>query len=262
MIYVITHKDFNHKFLNPKIFTVLHVGASKTQENFLRDDVEDNISWKNSSYCELTGLYWIWKNKKENPEKITGLVHYRRYFTDVIGDLLYTYLGIEPAILSANRIKKTLEYHDIIVPKREKIYRTVKEFYGDLHDGEDMEYTREAIKSVSPEYLEAFDQTMNAHYFYYANMMICKRELLDKYCEWLFEVMFQLEEFIDLNKYEDAYQKRVFGFISERLLQVWIIQNQYRVKEYPVFNTESRRINFFQKNSMRAKKLINKLKGR
>ena len=76
MIYIATHKMFEV----PKIkdYVPLQVGAENKQSlGFLQDNVGNNISYKNSNYCELTGLYWIWKNV-DDPFK--GLVHYRRYF--------------------------------------------------------------------------------------------------------------------------------------------------------------------------------------
>ena len=261
MIYIITHKIFDHYFDDPQHYTVLHVGKNANcREEYLRDDAGDNISGKNPNFCELTGLYWIWKNGKENPEDITGLVHYRRYFTDKISDILYTYFGIRPRVINYNAIQDILKKKDLILPVREKIFRTVEQSYVDVHNKEDLELTRKAIEKVRPEYIDSFDQVMNSHYYYYANMMICRKKVLDEYSQWLFAVMDELENLIDINKYEDNYQKRVFGFLSERLLQVWVIHNGLSVYELPAFNTEQKRITIFEKNYSRLKNLVKRIK--
>ena len=61
-------------------FTPIQVGKtnSKFDLGIQGDDTGENISRKNSSYCELTGLYWMWKNL--NNAEVVGLSHYRRYF--------------------------------------------------------------------------------------------------------------------------------------------------------------------------------------
>lgn len=261
MIYVITHKQFNDEIVDKKHYQILHVGTnSNCKPGYLRDDTGNNISYKNSSYCELTGLYWIWKNGKEKPEDLTGLVHYRRYFTTGKEDFLYTYFDRMPTILDYSKIENSLKETDVILPKRVKIIRTVREFYSDLHVGEDLNLTRESIAEVVPEYLDTYDAVMNEHYFFFANMIICRKKVLDEYCEWLFKIMDNLEKKIDLDKYDDKYQTRVFGFISERLLQVWVQHKKLTIKEYPVFNTEEKRITIFEKNYNRFHKLMRKQK--
>lgn len=260
MIYIITHKKFDPYFQDPFHYKTLQVGnACAPIEEYLHDSTGDNISFKNPNYCELTGLYWMWKNDKESPNDITGLVHYRRYFTNKLGDFLYTYFNIKPRILKWNVINNKLKSYDAIMPTKDKIFNTVRGNYTNAHGDEDLDLCREAIEESHPEYLYAFDNVMNAHAYYYANMIICKKQLLDQYCEWLFSVMDVLEHKIDLNKYKDAYQRRVFGFLSERLLQVYVEKNQLKVKEFPVFNTESRRVNVFQKNFMRLRHVVEKL---
>ena len=77
MIYIVTHKDFNNP-VNQKGYLPLQVGTDINgviNEDWETDNTGDNISSKNLSYNELTGLYWIWKNSKED---IVGLCHYRR----------------------------------------------------------------------------------------------------------------------------------------------------------------------------------------
>lgn len=48
------------------VYTPIHVGRSISKyknemKDFIGDDTGDNISTKNSSYCELTAQYWAWK---------------------------------------------------------------------------------------------------------------------------------------------------------------------------------------------------------
>ena len=77
-VYVMTHKKIN---LNvPNYYKKMLVGAyrdTSDTDEYIRDDRFDNISRKNECYCELTGLYWLWKNCDDD---IIGLVHYRRFF--------------------------------------------------------------------------------------------------------------------------------------------------------------------------------------
>ena len=80
MIYIITHKSFKQYFSDPDHYRILHVGQNQnTESDYLNDFSGDSISEKNGSFCELTGLYWIWKNDSSSEQTITGLLHYRRY---------------------------------------------------------------------------------------------------------------------------------------------------------------------------------------
>ena len=137
------------------------------------------------------------------------------------------------------------------MPVPEKIFSTVFQSYSKFHFKEDLILTRQAISEICPNYLSAFDNVMSSHKHYYANMMICNKKNLNSYSKWLFSVLNALEKKIDLNKYKDNYQKRVFGFISERLLQVWVVHNNLKIIEFPVFNTESKRMTIFSKTKNR-----------
>ena len=78
-IYVIAHKDFSRKYIDG-IRKVLLVGANRNQPgsyDYKDNCGNDNISDKNKNFCELTGLYWVWKHSHAD---VVGLEHYRRYF--------------------------------------------------------------------------------------------------------------------------------------------------------------------------------------
>lgn len=259
MIYVITHKVFDDSNLEGDHYRILHVGTNDNcKDSYLRDDTGDNISEKNPNYCELTGLYWIWKNAQEADDEIDGLVHYRRHFTTDLEAFLYDYFGKKPSILPYSVIEKDLKKYDIILPRKRKTFRKVSETYAYFHNDEDLAILERAIDKAALKYIADYRKVMDGHEYYFANMMICRHELLKQYAEWLFDVLFEVEKYIDLDKYEDDYQRRVFGFMSERLLQVWVAHKKLKVKEYSVFNTEERGETVLRKNAERVQRIFRK----
>ena len=90
---------------------------------------------------------------------------------------------------------------------------------------------------MQPEYLESFDAVMKGRKLHLYNMFVMSSEKASEYCHWLFSILFELEQRIDITQY-DNYQKRVFGFIAERLFNVWILYNQLNVKYLPVVNLD------------------------
>ncbi|MCR5785763.1 MAG: DUF4422 domain-containing protein [Eubacterium sp.] len=219
-MFVMTHKKF--KEYKGEGYEVMHVGrALSTDLGYSGDNTGDNISGKNKNYCELTGLYYIWKNIDCD---IVGTCHYRRYF-----------LGEDKHILTKPEIEKYLEDYDIIVPVAGTIEMgdNLWEHYKLYHKPKDMEITRDILLEKHPEYEKVFNLAMDKRYINYANMMICKKEIYDEYCAWMYDILFEVEKRVDISDYDD-YQKRIFGFISERLFRVWLSMHKYRVKEAEV----------------------------
>ena len=228
MIYIATHKKFNVPNLNG--YCALQVGAEgKEKYGYLRDNIGNHISGKNANYCELTGLYWIWKNTDDSYK---GLVHYRRYFgrnnlSNKISDICsYEYL--------LNCLKSV----DIVLPYVEYFKQNAKEEIL-LHccTEEIFDKLRQIIETKYPDYIETYDRYFNEIKASLFNMLFCKREIFDAYCEWLFSILFVLEKQVDLAKL-NTYQQRLYGFLSERLLNVWVIKNKLVVKHLPVIHME------------------------
>lgn len=244
-------------FLHIPEYKILHVGKNDSyKDDYILDNTGDNISYKNQFYCELTGLYWIWKNGEENDSDIVGLVHYRRFFTTKFYAMLFNYFGIRPHILSIEVIKKDLRVYDIILPQKKHSFRSVRWLYVFFHNQKDLELVREALVRTHPAYVNTFDSELMSHSYYYANMMICRKTILNQYAEWLFKLFDDLEQYIDLSKYNNEYQARVYGFLSERLLQVWVKYNKLEVRERSIINLEEREIPIFHSMKDRLKRLF------
>ncbi|MED0717292.1 DUF4422 domain-containing protein [Aeribacillus composti] len=235
VILVATHK----KYQMPKesIYLPLHVGREGKEDlGYQGDNTGDNISIKNPNYCELTGLYWAWKNLSC---EYIGLCHYRRYFTNknLIQRFLHKHNKFD-LILTESEIKKLLEEYDVILPTKRNYYiETVWSHYKNAHHIKDLEETKKIIEEKYPEYLDSFEKVMSGTKLHLYNMFIMKKEDFDRYCKWVFDILFELEKRVNISSY-DNYQKRIFGFISERLFNVWVYSRKLRLKKLPVVNIE------------------------
>lgn len=219
-LYVMTHKKFPEP--TDPLYVPLHVGAAlHAPLPYISDDTGDNISVKNPNFCELTGLYWVWKNDPESD--VVGLCHYRRFFVDENGKKL----GLE-------FVNAALKKYDVIMtPQFVLKSGTLWEHYVSEHHEQDLVVLRSAIEKLYPEYLAAFDEVMGGSRSYFANMFITRKSLADEYCKWLFDILFETEKNLDISGY-DAYNSRVFGFLSERMLTVWLHKRGLRIWEQDV----------------------------
>lgn len=236
-IIVAAHKSY--PMPSDSIYLPVQVGAfSRDSIGFQRDDENENISGKNPYYCELTGLYWAWKNLSCD---YLGLVHYRRYFKGSHGG---KGLG---AVLSSHELARLLEQSDVILPRKQHYFiETIFSHYQHTHYGDDLHKTRDVLVKWYPEYVSAFDQALKRRSSHMFNMFIMKKERADEYCSFLFGVLGHLEEQLDVERY-DPFQARVFGRIGEILLDVWIDKNNIQYVENPVFYTE--KINWIKKGT-------------
>lgn len=230
-IIVATHK----KYWMPEddVYLPLHVGKSgKNDLGYQGDDTGNNISYKNANYCELTGLYWAWKNLECD---YIGLCHYRRYF----GKRSAWTNDKKKRVFSQIDYKKLLKVYDIIVPiKRNYYIETVQSQYEHAHYKKDLKLIEDIIAEDYPDYLNAFYKIMQGKTLHLYNMFVMKKTDFNSYCAWLFSILFKFEVKCDIRKY-DNYQARVFGFLGERLFNVWLEKNNLRKIEIPVINLES-----------------------
>ncbi|EHJ53310.1 DUF4422 domain-containing protein [Streptococcus macacae] len=253
---VATHK----KFQMPKdqnLYLPLHVGREGKEDlGYKGDNTGDHISALNPYYCELTGLYWAWKNLDCD---YLGLVHYRRYFT-VKRRKFSPEMVIDDVILNQSQLEELLDQADILVPKKRRYYiETLYSHYAHTHDVKHLEVTREILTEIHPKDVPVFDRVLKQRSGYMFNMFIMKKALADRYCQWLFPIIDELYRRLDLTAYS-AFDARLFGRISERLFNVWLAKQKAIVKEVPFMYME--KVNLFQKGkSFLAAKFFGKKYG-
>lgn len=249
-IIIATHKAY----FMPKdtMYLPLHVGKEgKNDIGYQGDNTGKNISTKNGAFCELTGLYWAWKNLEND---YIGLIHYRRFFS-AKGFFERRKQSIESLYLTTEEASNLLAEYDILVPSKRKYYiETLYSHYANTLHKEHLDVTREIIKILTPNYLESFDKTMKQTSAYMFNMFIMPKSLVNEYCEWLFKILFELENrFQEQEKNYSGFHARFYGRVSELLFNVWLnekIKKQtqpLKIKEIPFVYGE--KVNWLKKGS-------------
>lgn len=222
-ILIAAHKPC--KFPKDSIYLPIQVGKELHKEldlGITPDNTGDNISALNSYYCELTAIYWAWKNLSSD---YVGLVHYRRYLS------LKKKKDKFSSILSSEEASRLCERYDIVLPQKRRYFiETIRSHYAHTHDGSQLDKTRIIIERLSPSYVSAFDKVMKRTWAHVFNMFIFKWDYFEEYCSWLFPILTQLRKEIDTSKMS-SFDARYLGRISELLLDVWIEGNHLKYHE-------------------------------
>lgn len=235
-LYVVYHKP--SPLLQTPPFVPIQVGKGKPIPGVtVRDNVGENIAEKNPNFCELTAQYWIWKNVQAD---IVGLCHYRRIpsFSD---DGSGTFTDFSAATCekfgwNTKKISELFQKYDILMPLRWDIlppgepghHMTPYEFYAYEHRESDLAEAIRIIHELTPEvapYADSVLNTIKAQSF--CNVCVMRKTLFDAYSEWLFRVLFELERRIEIPHNKES--ARLFGFLSEHLIMVWLAYAQEKL---------------------------------
>lgn len=190
----------------------IQAGAALTDRKIcqVQDHTGEHISCKNRQYCELTALYWIWKNDGAD---YAGLSHYRRHF-EMNEEMLRKLAGSDI---------------DVVLTLPILNFPSVREVYGHDHVVTDWDRMLEAVRVLQPSYMPDVIALQNGNYYYGYNMLIARKRILDDYCGWLFPLLDYCEKRCE--KKADRYQERYIGFLAERLLTVYM---EHHRKDYKI----------------------------
>ena len=237
-IFICAHKEVvlpSHPYFLP-----VQAGAAihNPIPGYQPDNEGDNISVKNPHFCELTCHYWAWKNLKQ--VDIVGLNHYRRYFDF---QRKWPQFSADKHFISTDSflsqeylfpdLERLLQKYDIILPIARHWRVSNTQQYADYHIAKDWEMLRQIIRERSPQYIPAFEKTMdhsNKSVGY--NMFITHWKHFDAYSEWLFDILFEVERRVP--PIDDPVQSRIYGYMSERLINVFCKHHHLRIKHVPL----------------------------
>ena len=210
------------------------VGSSKNKflpldnirEKFLIDQPHegDNIDFLNPWYCELTGLYYLWKHVDDD---IVGLEHYRRYF-----------VNRKNKLLSEGEIREALKTNDILYIKNINNYNSPLKIL-DKHSTNECNKSLEILKFLSfiklykgENYYNVYLNHLNSNWYALGNMFVCKKEIISEYCEFIFDIF---KTYIEAEKYYNRkIPPRMIGYFAEFLFGAWIQYKKLKAKNSKV----------------------------
>lgn len=236
-IIVVTHKDYEIPTDEIYLPICVGVGIPKLKDKFQPDNVGENISDKNITYCELTAIYWTWKNLNLADFDYIGVTHYRRHFSIKKGAK-----KIDEAIRHGdlNKIMSKLGDEAIIATPAKKYLTSIQKHYERSLNGyekihkQDIKRLKEAIHACSPNYDESANKVLNAHGAHMLNMFIMSSKNFNAYCDWLFPI---IDKVVTLSSDRED-QRRYAGALSEFCLDIWVGANRIAIKELPLLETE------------------------
>ena len=254
-ILVCTHQDsyiYGSEILRPIIVGAANMGEERVQSlqksiaaktggggGILLDSSGDNISHLNANFCELTAMYWAWKNVDSS---YYGLFHYRRVL-DFSGKIrrkkrldvnrksiapkkiAKTFKLDRPSILKSLEKSPIILASPMIVPHGFELSHAMNQYeiYARDHRKRDLDIVIDIIRERFPHLVESMEAVLftPGTPLSWCNMFIMRKDLYQEYCAFLFGTLLEASQRIDLSGY-NAYQSRIYGFIAERLLNIFV----------------------------------------
>ena len=237
--YIAYHKEVPYGIWNEDFWTPIQANAENavkiTAYGGVYDNEGTNISAWNPLFAETTCLYWVWKHHK--PCKYVLFTQYRRRFD----------------IHTVEELDIMFKQHNVVAVLPLCLRQTLREQYEICHNRFDLLYVKGIIQTLYPEYMDSWNKYIeNGHHLFYSNGIIMKAKDFDTYCEWLFTILFEFKKIRGFEKIEDvtnaveesielhstpktngyglpegavAYQSQICGFLSERLLTLYLLHN-------------------------------------
>lgn len=210
-ILIACHK--RSRVFSNNIYVPIHVGKAlhpNIDLGYIGDDTGENISKFNPYYCELTAQYWGWKNIHN---KYIGLCHYRRYFKNEITNSNIDDLMSDCDIILAPKVHLNRSLHDHwmsnLCPESLIIfYDVMKNNFSDDYDG--------IVSYFSGNCYSPF------------NMFICEKKLFDKFAEWEFNILQEVQRRLPVLPY--SMENRFLGYMAETLLSYYAKKMDFKVK--------------------------------
>ena len=255
--------------MNEVYFVPMHLGRALVRNrqtdqykwmklHTIGDDVGENISCKNQTYNEMTGLFWAWKNYSQlgNPDYI-GFSHYRRFlvlndnyktkggrwtvdfpsFTESPNDFMrglgYTQKNLSTILGNFDFVASCVHCNYSVLEQ----YKAAEKL--DYHHLSDLRLCVDIISEDSPDYMQACESYLGGNEHFYGNMFILPKDLFFRYCEFIFPVLSKFEKKVSLVD-RSSYEKRFF--VSERLTGIFFKKLEmegYKCKKVPACYIEN-----------------------
>ncbi|MFP6899318.1 MAG: DUF4422 domain-containing protein [Opitutales bacterium] len=227
-VYVVTHRPFPE--VGAGYARTLWVGEAGEGRGD-SDRIGDSIWEKNPTHCELTALYWIWKNALSTQRDHVGLFHYRRYLalnqkmmdnTCLLGKsavLVPVSDVCSRGMLASSEVDLALlRETDVVLPRPMPLDLSIREHFIKAHGEQGWEVMDYAVRKVWPGWandLCRFEETACR----LGNVLVARGSVFASFCEWLFPIINAMEQIVAKLPSFDA--NRFFGYPAERLTHLY-----------------------------------------
>lgn len=246
IVVCVSHRtDIKSITIDSDLYLPVHCGADfiNSDDDCIQPDNQgENISCKKLAYSELTVQYWAWKNISAD---YYGLCHYRRYLSfaqrrfhtnnqnQVVEPLLSERAVSRHRLNDVLWIRSIIENCDAVLPESANVRKiptpggfkqTVRELW-EGHDGvfihkQDLTILLAVIQQLYPQYVEAAASYLSGTQYTGYNCFIMCRRLFFEMCQFQFDVLFELENRLDLQNYT-GNMKRTLGYMGEILFGIY-----------------------------------------